>query len=118
MLKEEFNPATDWFNATEVSVDLGYQGIQTDYSSSEQIHIPHKKPRKSKNNPHPQLTRKQKKDNRQISRIRVRVEHAIGGMKIFHVLTVPLRNHLKHLADDFIFAVAGLWNLRNSFVVQ
>jgi hypothetical protein len=46
------------------------------------------------------------------------VEHAIGGMKAFRVLTIRLRNHLKHLADDFILAAAGLWNLKNSFVVQ
>jgi hypothetical protein len=48
----------------------------------------------------------------------VLVEHAIGGMKTFRVLTIRLRNHLTHLADDFIFAAAGLWNLKNSFVVQ
>lgn len=118
LLKEEFTPTVDWFKSTEVSVDLGYQGIQTDYLSPEQVHIPHKKPRKSKNNPTPQLTRKQKRENRQLRRIRVRVEHAIGGMKIFHVLTIRLRNHLKHLADDFIFTAAGLWNLRNAFTVQ
>jgi hypothetical protein len=29
-----------------------------------------------------------------------------------------LRNHLTQLADDFIFAAAGLWNLKNSFLVQ
>jgi len=50
--------------------------------------------------------------------VRVLVEHAIGGMKVFRVLPFRLRNHLKHLADDFIFATAGLWNLKNSFVVQ
>jgi hypothetical protein len=118
LFKEEFDPKIDWFSSTEASVDLGYQGIQTDYSSPEQIHIPHKKPRKSKKNPHPQLTRQQKRENRRIGRVRVLVEHAIGGMKVFRVLTLRLRNHLKHVADDFIFAAAGLWNLKNSFVVQ
>jgi hypothetical protein len=39
-------------------------------------------------------------------------------MKIFRALTIRLRNHLRHLADDFIFAAAGLWNLKNSFVAQ
>ena len=118
LFKEEFDPKIDWFASTEASTDLGYQGIKTDYLSPEHIHIPHKKPRKSKQNPDPQLTRKQKRENRQIGRVRVLVEHAIGGMKVFRVLTIRLRNHLKHLADDFIFAAAGLWNLRNSFVVQ
>jgi len=64
------------------------------------------------------LTRQQKRENRQIGRVRVLVEHAIGGMKVFRVLTIRLRNYLKHLADDFIFATAGLWNLKNSFAVQ
>jgi len=118
LFKEEFDPKIDWFASTEASTDLGYQGIKTDYLSPENIHIPHKKPRKSKKNPDPQLTRKQKRENRQIGRVRVLVEHAIGGMKVFRVLTIRLRNHLKHLADDFIFATAGLWNLKNSFVVQ
>ena len=118
LFKEEFDPKIDWFASTEASTDLGYQGIKTDYLSPEHIHIPHKKPRKSKKNPDPQLTRKQKRENRQIGRVRVLLEHAIGGMKVFRVLTIRLRNHLKHLADDFIFATAGLWNLKNSFVVQ
>lgn len=118
LLKEEFDPKIDWFASTDASTDLGYQGIKTDYLSPEHIHIPHKKPRKSKQNPDPQLTRQQKRENRQIGRVRVLVEHAIGGMKVFRVLTIRLRNHLKHLADDFIFATAGLWNLKNSFVVQ
>ncbi|MBK8751614.1 MAG: transposase [Candidatus Competibacteraceae bacterium] len=116
--KEEFNPETPWFQSTKVSVDLGYQGIKKDYLSSEQIQIPHKKPRKSKNNPHPQLTRKQRQENRKIGCIRVAVEHAIGGMKTFRVLTIRLRTRLKHFADDFIFVAAGLWNLKNSFVIQ
>ncbi|MDZ7620938.1 MAG: transposase family protein [Candidatus Competibacteraceae bacterium] len=118
LFKEEFDPQVDWFSSTEASVDLGYQGIQTDYSSSEHLHIPHKKPRKSKKNPDPQLTRQQKRDNRRIGRVRVLVEHAIGGMKTFRVLTIRLRNRLRHLIDGFIFAAAGLWNLKNSFVVQ
>jgi DDE superfamily endonuclease/Helix-turn-helix of DDE superfamily endonuclease len=116
--KEELNPETDWFQSTKASVDLGYQGIKKDYLSPEQIQIPHKKPRKSKNNPHPQETRKQRQENRKIGRVRVAVEHAIGGMKTFRVLTIRLRTRLKHFADDFIFVAAGLWNLKNSFVVQ
>jgi len=118
VLKEELDPKVDWFASTEASVDLGYQGIKTDYLSPERIHIPHKKPRKSTQNPDPQLTRQQKRENRRIGRVRVWVEHAIGGMKIFRALTIRLRNHLTHLADDFIFAAAGLWNLKNSFIVQ
>ena len=95
-----------------------HQGIKTDYLSPDHIDIPHKRPRQSKRNPNPRLTRQQQRENRQHGRVRVLVEHAIGGMKAFRVLTIRLRNHLKHLADDFIVAAAGLWNLKNSFVVQ
>ena len=118
LFKEEFDPKTDWFASTRASTDLGYQGIKTDYLSPEHIDTPHKRPQKSKRNPDPRLTCKQKRENRQKGRVRVLVEQAIGGMKAFRILTIRLRNHLKHLADDFIFAAAGLWNLKNSFVVQ
>ena len=52
-LKAEFPPDLLWFEALCVLLDLGYQGIQTDYSGSG-ITIPHKKPRKSQANPAPQ----------------------------------------------------------------
>ena len=54
MLKQEFPPELDWFTDIHVRVDLGYLGIQSDYSG-DQIDIPTKKPRKSKKNPNPQL---------------------------------------------------------------
>jgi hypothetical protein len=38
----------------EVWVDLGYQGIQSDYQGA-MIEIPHKKPRKSQANPAPEF---------------------------------------------------------------
>ena len=41
-------------------VDLGYQGILKDYNGDD-IQIPFKKPRKSKNNPNPTLTVEEKK---------------------------------------------------------
>ena len=47
MLKQEFPPELDWFSDIDVRVDLGYQGIASDYSGN-QIEIPTKKPRKSK----------------------------------------------------------------------
>lgn len=118
LLKEELKPENDWFKSMDASVDLGYQGIKSDYLSSENIHIPHKKPRKSKKNANPSLTRLQKRENKEMGRTRVVVEHAIGGMKAFNILASKFRNRLKNFADEVIFLVAGLWNLKNSFVVQ
>ena len=63
MLKQEFPPDVDWFSDIHVRVDLGYQGIQSDYQS-EQIDIPHKKPRKSQKNQNPELSADQKAVNK------------------------------------------------------
>ena len=99
-------------------MDLGYQGIKDRYPKFHEIQIPHKKPRKSKNHPNPTLTPKQKKENRTISRTRVAVEHLIGDLKSFQILTIKFRNQAKNMADQVILLVAGLCNLKNDYVVQ
>jgi len=55
MLKTEFPPEQPWFEYMHTLLDLGYQGILNDYVG-ENIEIPHKKPRKSRKNPSPELT--------------------------------------------------------------
>ena len=114
MLKHEFPPDVDWFSDIHVRVDLGYQGIQSDYKS-DQIDIPHKKPRKSKKNPHPELSTEQKAVNKALSQVRILVEHAIGGMKRFNILVHSFRNRTEHFEDDVIGVCAGLWNLVLSY---
>jgi len=114
MLKHEFPPDVDWFSDIHVRVDLGYQGIQSDYKS-DQIDIPHKKPRKSKKNPHPELSTEQKAVNKALSQVRILVEHAIGGMKRFNILVHSFRNRKEHFEDDVIGVCAGLWNLALSY---
>lgn len=109
MLKTELPPEQDWFTEVQVWVDLGYLGIQSDYLG-EHIAVPTRKPRKSKRNPNPQLTDAQKAANRAISRIRVFVENAIGGMKRYNILVYKFRNH-RHNFDDIVIGIcAGLWN--------
>jgi hypothetical protein len=110
MLKQELPPDLDWFRDLEVWVDLGYQGIQSDYEG-DMIEIPHKKPRKSKKNPHPELTTEQRAENKAVSQIRIFIEHAIGGMKRFNILVQRFRNHKDDFEDDSIGICAGLWNL-------
>ena len=112
LLKAVLNPEQDWFKNTHALVDLGFLGIHKDYRSSQHIHIPHKKPRKSKSNPHPRLTDTQKIENRKLSSKRVRVEHAIGGMKFFHCLGIRFRNYIESFKDTVICLAAGLWNVR------
>lgn len=109
LFKTEFPPDTDWFQAFRLWVDLGYLGIQKDYDALE-IHIPHKKPRKSKANPQPTLTDEQKAENREMSRVRVVVENALCRMKRFNALVVTFRNHKDNLVDDVALGAAGLAN--------
>ncbi len=117
LLKAEFPPEEAWFVATDVLLDLGYdrrkslwdQGIQTDYEGKA-IRLPHKKPRKSKKKPDSHLSSEQKQQNRALAKLRVFVEHAIGGIKRFRVLVAPYRNHRDGFEDDVLVVAAGLWN--------
>jgi hypothetical protein len=91
MLKQEFPPEVDWCRDIHVRVDLGYQGMQSD-DHIDQIEIPHKKPRKSKQNPNPELSAAQKAVKKALSQVRIFVEHAIGGMKRYTILVHGFRN--------------------------
>src|ERR687895_1727162 len=110
MLKQEFPPELDGFEDIEVWVDLGYQGIQSDYKG-DQIEIPTKKRRKSKKNPAPPLSDEQKAVNKALSQVRIFIEHAIGGMKRYNILVHVFRNRKADFEDDAIGIYAGLWNL-------
>lgn len=114
MLKEEFPPEEAWFELLQVLVDLGYQGICTDYAGDD-IRIPHKKPRQSKKNPEPSLSAEQKADNQAVSKIRIFVENAIGGLKRYNILVHRFRNHKPSFEDDVIGIAAGLWNFNLTY---
>lgn len=118
LLKEELDPQQPGLSTVEAWVDLGYQGIKDHYPSFHKIYIPHKKPRRSKANQCSALTPQQKRENRAISRVRVGVEHLIGDLKIFQILTNRFRNHFHNMADQVILLVAGLCNLKNNYAVQ
>ena len=116
MLKQELPPELDWFTDIHVRVDLGYLGIQSDYRG-DQLDIPTKKPRKSQKNPNPQLSEEQRAANTALSRVRILVEHAIGGMKRYNILVHAFRNRnrIENFEDDVIGICAGLWNLVLSY---
>ena len=113
LMKSVFKPGFEWFRKVILWLDLGFLGADKDYENTK-IHLPHKKPRKSKNNPNPTLTPEQKKQNREQAATRVVVEHAIGGMKSFHCLLHRIRNHLDTFVDYFFSLSAGLWNYKIS----
>jgi len=114
MLKQEFPPELDWCTDLNVRVDLGSLGIQSDYRG-EQIDIPTKKPRTSHKNPNPQLSDEQSAANTALSRVRIFIEHAIGGMKRSNILGHTFRNRIENFEDDVIGVCAGLWNLVLSY---
>lgn len=109
MLKEEFPPEKAWFENLELFVDLGYQGILTDYVG-DGIRVPYKKPRKSKKKPNTSLSDEQKASNRALSQVRILVENAICGLKRYNILVHRFRNHRKSFDDDVVGIAAGLWN--------
>jgi hypothetical protein len=88
--------------------------MDKDYESG-RIYLPHKKPRKSKNNPEPQLSEAQKIVNRALSQIRIFIENAIGGMKCYNILVHRFRNHKQGFGDDVIGICASLWNFSLAF---
>ena len=86
-------------------VDLGFHGLQ---STGEQdpVLLPWKKPRGG------ELSEQDKQDNRFLASVRVRVEHAIGGMKRYFILRHTHRFHYNHSTYEAVQLCAGLWNFK------
>lgn len=114
LLENDFKKGTDWFKSFEVWIDLGYLGFEKKYKTKA-IYLPQKKPTKSKNNPDPVLSDEQKIKNREISKVRIIVEHAIRGMKRYNILVHQLRAKCEKFIDRVIGVCAGLWNYKVSF---
>lgn len=84
----------------EVLADSGYQGLVKLHEKSK---TPRKKPRKS------ELTEEQRRNNRELARRRVVVEHVIRSLKIFRILAERYRNRRKRFSLRFNL-IAGLYN--------
>ena len=85
---------------TVLEADTGYLGLV-------QIHANSLLPKKrSKNHP---LTKQERKDNREISRKRILVEHAIRFVKRFRIISERYRNRRKRFALRFSL-IAGICN--------
>lgn len=90
-------------------VDLGYQGIETDYPRHVVV-IPKKKP------PKQDLTPTQKRSNRNKAKKRIVVEHTLAHMKQFQILAQTYRNRRGKNNQTYnrkVKIVAGLVNLRH-----
>lgn len=82
------------------------------FSRSRQRHPQTWVPKRSSKH-HP-LSVQDKLDNHLISSFRVPVEHAIGGMKRFGVMSQPLRNRIGEFDDQTALLAAGLWNYQTA----
>jgi hypothetical protein len=83
--------------------DTGFQGYEPD---GVRTHQPKKKPRGK------ELTPEERESNRLISRVRVKVEHSIGGVKIFRIVADTFRNIRAGFVDLVMETACGLFNLR------
>lgn len=84
-------------------VDLGFLGIQ---AAGVEVFMPEKKPKGK------QLSKFQKQLNTLIASIRVKVEHAIAGVKRLKIIRNQIRLHAWQQRDRMMDIACGLHNLR------
>ena len=86
--------------------DTGFQGFSR---AGVTIIQPKKKPSGQ------ELTADDKENNRLISKIRIRVEHAIGGVKRYRIVKDKLRTWKSNFRDKVMETCCGLHNFRLNF---
>lgn len=87
----------------EALVDLAYKGLSI---KNVTIIIPDKKPKNK------ELTENQKASNKLKSKIRVKIEHVISGVKRLHILKHKLRMKKYEQHDLVMLLGCGLHNFR------
>lgn len=91
---------------SSLAQDTGFQGYEVANVTMIQ---PMKKPRGK------ELTPEQKDDNRRISSLRIRVEHAIGGVKRYRIVKDLVRARKDNFRDRVMETCCGLHNFRLNF---
>ena len=84
-------------------LDSGFEGFNPEKAI---INRPKKKPRKK------ELTDEEKKQNQAISRIRVKVEHAIGQCKVFKIVKDEIRVFKYDFRDLALLLACSLSNFK------
>jgi len=59
-----------------------------------------------------ELTQEQKDKNRNISKVRIRIEHVVNGVKRYRIVKDKCRNWSKGFTDMVMEIACGLHNLR------
>ncbi len=86
-----------------IQVDNGFQGIQKEFPGH-LVSITTKKPKGR------ELSNTVKEHNKSKSRVRILVEHAIGGIKRYGIVSQVFRNRTKDSDDTAIYLSSGRWN--------
>lgn len=86
-----------------IRADSGFQGLLKEFPGHA-VSIPRKKPKGR------QLCKTFKEQNLRKSRIRILVEHAIGGVKRFRIVADVFRNKQENVDDRAMLITCGLWN--------
>jgi hypothetical protein len=85
--------------------DTGFQGHHPEKVN---IRMPTKKPRGK------ELSAEQKTENKKISSYRIKVEHAIGGVKTYRIVKERFRCTKLNLDYEVLLIVCGLYNFKIS----
>lgn len=93
-------------DGSQLCQDTGFQGFRLPGVT---ILQPKKKPRGK------ELTAEEKARNRVLARLRIRVEHAIGGVKRYRIVKDQLRNWKTGFRDWVMETCCGLHNFRLNF---
>lgn len=91
---------------TNLDKDTGFQGYEPE---GVKTHQPKKKPKGG------ELTEAEKEENRILSRLRIVVEHVIGGVKRLHIVKDVFRNKKENFEDLVMELACGLHNFRTDF---
>ena len=103
LMRKEFPRSLDYFSDLRGKVDLGFLGIVDQYNFKS-IQIPHKKKKKT------DLSERQKEENKELASERVLVEHSLGWLKRYRLLSDRLRIHHTDFYNEILEVCAGLWN--------
>ena len=106
--KNHDKPLADNIPWPEESVVLGDSGFQGYRPEDVHVAIPIKKPRGK------DLDDEAKAANKSLSKVRVRVEHSIAGIKRCNIVSDVNRNYKHGFADTSMNVACGLHNLRVS----
>jgi len=89
---------------TVLQQDTGFQGYAPE---GVWIKQPKKKPRGK------ELTKAEKEANRELSRVRVVIEHLISGAKRLRIVKEEMRLKVENVSDDVMEIACGTHNFRN-----